>query len=393
MLKHFKVEKFTAKMTDRVGLANLGNTCFLNVVLQALRHSPPINTIFLTEKDIVPREESDRKYLLTAFQILMRDFWTVDAPSGARPSLVPRGFLHSLRVVLRDTDAYWYNPGQQCDAAEALQYILDSLHHAMYRRVRMDVSGTASTEEEHSHMKALKSWGEFFSREYSPIVSNFNGQYQIKITCSNCGNISERYEPWLMLKAPIPGADKVGGPAPTMKACLDSAFEAETIDDYACEKCKSKQRATKTEKISRLPPITILSIKRFTNEGHKVRGLIPWDLDSLDFSPWMAFGRNPFSDSRATNDYMTYAVIEHHGGTQFGHYRMYARHLDNTWAEYDDSSVTPVAPERVITPDSYIAFLMPRTQVEAMNAAMASSIRDIRTSTTGTPIEGGAPVA
>jgi ubiquitin C-terminal hydrolase len=242
----------------------------------------------------------------------------------------------------------------------------------------MEVAGSASTEEERAHERAIKSWAEFFSREYSPIVSNFNGQYQIKITCTKCGHVSERYEPWLMIKAPIPGADVVGGPAPTLDACLDSAFEPESIEDYACETCAGKTTATKAERISRLPPVSIVSIKRFTNAGHKVRGKIPWDLDALDYRPWMAFARDPFSDSREPVVYSTYAVIEHHGSTHGGHYRMFLRHSDNTWHEYDDNSVRPVPPERVITPDSYIALMMPAHKMEAMNTEMDALIRDYR---------------
>jgi len=368
-------------MEDRIGLSNIGNTCFLNVILQALRHSPPINTIFLNERDVVPREESNRKQLLAAFQTLLRDFWTIRAPPGARPSLAPHGFFHSLHTVLRETDDHWYRPGQQCDAAEALQYILDSLHDAMYRRVRMEVSGAAVSNEEQSQVKALTSWSEFFAREYSPIVSNFNGQCQIKITCTACGNISERFEPWLMLKAPIPGADVVGGPAPTMRACLDEAFKSEDIEDYACDKCKCKTRATKSEQISRLPPVTIVTIKRFTNAGHKVRGLIPWDLDSLDFAPWLAFARDPFTNTSYNSEYETFAVIEHHGSTFGGHYRMYARRGAD-WTEYDDSSAIPVSPDRVVTPDSYILLLMPKKSVEHMSASMDAVIGKYRAAVT-----------
>jgi ubiquitin C-terminal hydrolase len=364
-------------MTDRVGLANLGNTCFLNVVLQALRYSPPIATTFLSDKKFHVREDSNRKEILSAFKTLMEDFWTIDAPPGARPSLIPRGFFHSLHTVLRETGDYWYRPGQQCDAAEALQYILDSLHDAMHRRVRMEISGSPSSAEHESQVKAIKSWTDFFGKEYSPIVANFNGQIQNRVVCSECSNVSERYEPWLMIKAPIPGADVVGGPAPTMSACLGSAFEPEKIDDYACDKCKKRVTATKTERISRLPPVTIVSIKRFTNSGHKVRGLIPWDLDALDFSPWRAFDRDPFTDTRDPSVYSTFAVIEHHGSLNGGHYRMFARDGAD-WVCYDDSSVYVVPPDAVITADSYIALMSPKHAAAEMTRSMKDTITDLR---------------
>lgn len=369
-------------MTDRVGLANLGNTCFLNVVLQALRYTPAIGEIFLSNpgSEITPREESKKKELLKAFHTLVQDFWAVQAPPGASPSLVPRGFLYSFHNVLKENEEYWYRPGQQCDAAEALQYILDSLHDALYRRVRMEVAGSASSAEETSQLKAIQSWAEFFGKEYSPIISQFNGQTQIRIICTNCENVSERYEPWLMLKAPIPGGDKVGALAPTLKTCLDSAHEEETIDDYMCDKCKGRHKAKLQHKISKLPGVAIVSLKRFTNMGHKVRGRIEWNLDDVDFAPWMAFERNPFTNSHdSETHYETYAVIEHHGSLHGGHYRMYARESATTWLEYDDSSVRAVPPEHVVTPDSYIALMVPKNTSIRQRNHFRSLVDGIRT--------------
>jgi hypothetical protein len=106
----------------------------------------------------------------------------------------------------------------------------------------------------------------------------------------------------------------------------------------------------------------------------------------MDYSPWMAFHRDPFSDSRDAPVYTTFAVIEHHGSTHGGHYRMYARDLPTAgsgsaaseWSEYDDSSVRTVAPEHVITPDSYIALMIPKAQAATMYGAMRSRISAAR---------------
>jgi len=356
-------------MDTKIGLANLGNTCFLNVILQVLRLSPAIGDMFLKNTVHEPplRKDSKKKDFVIAFRTLIHDFWRKVPDTGTIPSMVPRGFLHALHTTLRETDDDWYQQGQQADAAEALQYVLDSLHDGLSRRVAMDILGEASSEEEESQNKALRSWGAFFAKEYSPIVHHFNGQMQIRIVCSKCNTSSERYEPWLMLKAPIPGADTAGSAIPTMDTCLNSAFAEEVIEDYSCETCKSKQKATIHNKISRLPPVTILTLKRFTNGGQKVRGRIPWDLESLDFAKWTAFRRDPFveEDVDMVTEYKTFAVIEHQGSTRGGHYRMYARQGD-AWNEYDDSSVRTVHPEHVVTADSYIAILLPKETAESM---------------------------
>lgn len=368
-------------LDTRIGLQNLGNTCFLNVVLQALRLCPAVGTIFLAD-DLTPREASKKRDLLPGFQTLMKDFWRRAPALTEHPVMVPRGFLQTLARVLRDTEDDWYHHGQQADAAEALQYVIDALHDASCRRVIMNVRGTAKTAEEHSQLKALESWAQFYSREYSPLVQNFYGQSQVKVTCDTCGTVSERYEPWLMLKAPIPGSEVAGGPAPTLDTCIRAAFAPETIEDYHCDKCKKATRAQMTTQISRLPPFLIVALKRFTNAGHKVRGKIAWNLDSTDFSNVLSFHRNPFGETKLEKEYMTVSVIEHWGSVHGGHYHMHNRQKDK-WYNYDDSTVRQVTPDQVVNDDSYIMIMVPKTNMDDMYSGFQETVNRFRTKETG----------
>jgi ubiquitin C-terminal hydrolase len=121
-----------------------------------------------------------------------------------------------------------------------------------------------------------------------------------------------------------------------------------------------------------------LSIKRFTNEGHKVRGKLAWNLDNFNLGSVLAFTRNPFGEDQTfSSEYETFAVIEHHGSLQGGHYTMYAKQTDK-WQEYDDSSITEVAPDRVVSADSYILFLLPKTEKESMNLSFLQSVQSLR---------------
>jgi ubiquitin C-terminal hydrolase len=161
-----------------------------------------------------------------------------------------------------------------------------------------------------------------------------------------------------MLKVPIPGGDKAGSNVPTFEECMDAAFAAETIPDYVCDKCMSQQTARMTTRISKLPNILLLTFKRFTNAGAKIRGQINWDINNMCLRPWMAFTRCPFSDKPINTAFRTFAVIEHTGSSRGGHYRMFAK--ENQWYECDDETVRAVSAERVVSPDSYVIFAVPQ---------------------------------
>jgi ubiquitin C-terminal hydrolase len=366
-----------AVLATKIGLGNLGNTCFLNSVLQALRLSWPLADLFLPYKSLPIRAESKKKDLLEAFQVLLRDFWRVVPAEGTQPTLIPHGFFHKLRIVLQDTEDDWYRPGQQSDAAEALQYILDSLHDALQRPVRMDVVGSAipASAEEAAQRRAIESWIGFFKKEYSEIVKQFYGQVQIAVQCTECKTVSERYEPWLMLKAPIP----LPG-THTLASCLDAAFAPETLADYQCDTCAKKVAAILRTRISHLPPVTILTLKRFTNTGAKLSGKIAWDLNALDFAPYFAFSYDPITGTGTSATpplYETFAVIEHKGFAQGGHYRMYGKQ-GSVWNEYDDSAVRTVHPDAVVTEDSYILFLMPRATAPQKRVEFSNLVSEFR---------------
>ena len=375
-----------AILDSTVGLTNMGNTCFLNSALQAFLRCADMAAIFLAE-EVPIREESNKKAMVVAFRTLMRDYWAVRAPplsSPSRPSLMPGGFLQSMYTVLHETGDDWHRRGQQSDAAEAIQHILEYLHDGMYSPVEMVIGGDpVTTPAEISQRKALESWIAFHKKEYSPIVETFNGLMQTIVTCSTCGTESERFEPNLMLKPPIPGARAAGGPPPTLIECMEDGFAPEEIPDYHCLRCEKKGMAIKRERIARLPPVQLVAIKRFINLGpqgtiqRKVRGRIPWNLDAFDFSPWCAFSRNPFTAHKESKVYRTEAIIEHHGSMGGGHYLMYNRTSEG-WVQCDDSSVMAVPAESVITEDSYIAIMVPVDTRERDTRRFAASVEALR---------------
>jgi len=359
------------------------------------------------------RADSPMAAFTSAFQVLMRDFWRSTPMANTKPTMVPRGFFQVLRNTLIETDAYWYTPGQQSDAGEAIQYLLDSLHEGLLFEPTMNLRGVALTPEEGSQQKALEAWMHSWSNKvpsafrkgYSPIIKNFYGQTQTCVRCETCGTVSEKFDPWVVLKVPIPGGDVVGAPAPDTPACLKEAFHEESILAYDCTECNKRASiatgaivtsirttATRFDRISKAPSTLILQYKRSifkkeTGTPTKIRCKIATDLDHIDLSPYMAYTRDPFTNRSIAEHppvYEVSAIIEQWGGTHGGHYVSYVRQGE-AWVEYDDSSTGRVDPARVISQDSYLLFMTLKHEAPEARSQFEESIEAFRASL-GTPV-------
>jgi ubiquitin C-terminal hydrolase len=331
------------------GLGNIGNTCYLNSAVQALRYSRPFATYFTSDAWRAHRHPEKKGHALAeeTAGLLTALADTTTSASMVVPAKFVRAFVNFAGEI---NDEIRF--GAQADAAEAIQILLDGLHTQQAREVSMKVRGDAKTPEAAEYIKSLESWSTFFHKEYSPIVENFYGQTRTRIVCTDCHAASTRYEPWGVFKVPIPGAEKAGAPAPTLQACIAAALETETLDDYTCDTCKKKGVARIDHSISRFPSHMVLCLKRFTNTGAKVRARIPYDPDEVDMSEWLAWPTlQPARDAR----YRVYATIEHMGSSRFGHY--VSRTRSDSWLLYDDARCATSPVGGAAGPDTYVLFL------------------------------------
>lgn len=335
------------KANGRVGLANLGQTCYLNSVIQCIRYCPELVSYFINE-NYKRHLKMDRISAPVVVEMadVVKGMWTADV--RFRASMAPRGFINSITRASRDR-AFSTLSGSQEDAGEFLQFLLESLHSGVARSVQMDVVGIAKSNLDESHIKSLESWRDFHKKEYSPIIENFYGQTLTTVTCNRCKTKSNTFEPWAMLKVPVSKDTQ------TINDCITEFLEPEQIPDYQCSNCglDTKGMAIKEHTISKLPPNIIIQLKRFKNNGNKIRGNVTFNLEGTNMSSWLSFP----GTSRNTNPvYTTYGVVEHHGGSRGGHYVNYCRHGDK-WLCYDDTNINVVDSNKVINEDTYIIFM------------------------------------
>ncbi|XP_040836551.1 ubiquitin carboxyl-terminal hydrolase 44 isoform X2 [Ochotona curzoniae] len=367
------------------GLRNLGNTCYMNSVLQVLSHLLIFRQCFLKldlnqwltvtagdkprsykhppatdavacqmnecqEKDIghgrsrhsslssglsggasksrkmeliQPREPSSQ-YISLCHELhtLFQVMW-----SGKWALVSPFAMLHSVWRLIPAFRGY-----AQQDAQEFLCELLDKIQH------ELETTGTSLPALIPSSQRKL-------IKQVLNVVNNiFHGQLLSQVTCLACDNKSNTIEPFWDLSLEFPERYQCNGKDNASQPCLVTEMlakftETEVLEGkiYVCDQCNSKRRrfspkpvilteAQKQLMICHLPQVLRLHLKRFRWSGRNNREKIGVHVgfeEILNMEPYCC-RETLKSLSPECFIYDLSAVVMHHGkGFGSGHYTAY----------------------------------------------------------------------
>lgn len=338
------------------GLVNVGNTCFFNSALQCLSNTVPLTKYFLSGsyKDSLDESKIQKK-LVRSYVNLLTNMW---APQNSSKVKVvnPSEFRNVFIAFIARFRGY-----AQQDSHECLIFLIETMHQALEEEVDINITGTPHTERDKMIHEAFKSWKNYLhSNKYSIFVDLFQGQLYSKVECLNCNTVSNTYDPFSYLQLPIP-LDSKG--STSIFKCLDLYSKGETLDgdnSYYCDNCKARHQANKQITIWGSPKYLIIQLKRFLygqmingrSVSGKINGLVNAPIHNLDLRPYV----DGVSPTKGLPIYDLYAVCNHSGGLSGGHYFAYCKNINDKWYNFNDSSVSEIAENTVISPSAYLLF-------------------------------------
>uniref|UniRef100_A0A672MSA5 Ubiquitin carboxyl-terminal hydrolase n=1 Tax=Sinocyclocheilus grahami TaxID=75366 RepID=A0A672MSA5_SINGR len=312
------------------GLRNLGNTCFMNAILQSLSN-------------------------IQVFSCYFKELPSVALRSGKTAG---RRMYHtrsqgdsSVLILLR------------IDRLDVLSQCPDS--------VKRSRDGTCV-----GLFNNVERFFVLFRNGTSTIVTSvFGGVLQNEVYCLICGTESRKFDPFLDLSLDIPRQfrikttkDQEPRPTCTLNDCLRSFTDLEELDEtelYMCHKCKKRQKSTKKFWIQKLPKVLCLHLKRFHWTAflrNKIDTYVEFPKRGLDMKSYLLEPENSLPE-RCLYDLS--AVVVHHGsGIGSGHYTAYGLH-EGQWYHFNDSTVTLVSEEAVLKAKAYILFYTEHTDQES----------------------------
>ena len=201
-----------------VGLTNIGNTCYGNAVLQALRHQVDF-TIFLLQgvhTDLIKKKpQSEKTKLLEVYADLVKTLWSSDRGVASTREL----WRHMIPAAMKAGVGQLRMPIAH-DAHEFLVFLLDQFHEGLAEQVHMKLSTPSNTDVK----GALEFWKQSFEKTYSPLVEIVFGIQRKSVKCS-CSYESITWESLNMVKVSVPSK----GPVKLLDLMVD---EAEEIERY-----------------------------------------------------------------------------------------------------------------------------------------------------------------
>ena len=328
------------------GLTNIGNTCYGNAVIQALRHQVDLTLFFLqgNHKGLLKKKPaSDQTRMVESYGELIFQTWSAEAKIvNTRP------FWSQMIPVAMKNGFEQFRAPIAHDAHEFLMLLMDTFHEALAETMTFRKPPTNPIIK-----GALDFWRASFEKKYSPLVELVFGIQHKCVKCTSCNTENTSWETMNTTELCVQKSD---GPVKLLDLMSSTIYthgtsDQDVIDEYACEKCKPvRTKAIVTRSLWRLGNWVIIVLKRNENSGRRINTHVDIPLTTT-FSPMF----HPASEEPSARDaYDLFAAVHHHGFSGGGHYTCHAKHsVTGKWIHYDDERAYPVETPR-LDPSTYI---------------------------------------
>jgi ubiquitin carboxyl-terminal hydrolase 8 len=327
------------------GLANLGNTCFINSCMQIISHTYELNDFLNDEKYKKKLKNICDSALLLEWDNLRLLLWSSNC------IVAPNKFLNTIHKIAKIKDRDMFTGYSQNDLPEFLLFIIDLFHNSISREIKMTISGAVVNETDKIAVQCFEMIKNMYSKEYSEIWNLFYGVHVSEITDLETGKpVKITPEPYFIIDLPIPLKNK----SPTLIDCFEKYVEGEILDgDNAWYNEETKQKINIKKKILfwSLPNILVIDLKRFNERNQKSQILVTFPLDDLDLTNYV------IGYKKESYHYDLYGVCNHSGGVLGGHYTAYIKNANGKWYHFNDTSVTEVeSQDSVVSTKAYCLF-------------------------------------
>lgn len=292
------------------GLANIGNTCSINTLVQCISHCPTFLKFILHNTDVNITKFDNRKYsVYMELKDILTHMWINNN------SLIPRRFIEAFYESIGNS----YTFGEQLDFTEMWMLLLDNI--MIETHLATNIPEYKTNTGRILQKKVEDSLDIFFKNSNSPLINIFQGSHIQQITCDKCNHKTHLVEP--LAFSHINHSNIFEG--------LQNILETQKIKEWKCEKC-NHDTGSKFIRFWKLPKVWMVVLQRYTLD---TKTSIPIDIPLI-----IPVDPNTELSSVSNFHYELKSIANHHGSIDSGHYTAICKNENGIWCHYNDLQIS-----------------------------------------------------
>lgn len=302
------------------GLANIGNTCYINTFIQCIGH------VTCLREWIV--HHNHRGEFTKELQDVLRRMWK------QQQSLLPRRFVHCVQST------FGFGVHEQHDINELLMLCFDKIAQDDNSDA-LCISDIACTDAKNDNIRKLcimatDAWKKYHPKGFRQWSLFTEGLQVQQVQCQNCKTCFHNFDPFTTINIDLEDTDTV---IHLSDRVFGHYFNTEQLDEWKCDHCKSTQLSEKVVRMWKMPRVFGVVLKRFrycSKRGAYVKIRAPVSIPHV-----LEFGKKQVLSGDSCS-YQLRSIALHHGSMGMGHYTCIGK-VDDEWYHYDDMNVSKIA--------------------------------------------------
>ena len=349
--KHSKNKNIFCNQTDsheirvnfiyppKIGLENIGATCYMNSTLQCFCHIEQFVKYFKYSKHVISMVKDNKNSLTSSFKLLIEELWPNNYnESYSKKYYSPKEFKNKISEMNPLFKGIAPN-----NAKDLVNFIITTLHQELNKAKKIDNNNNNANLDQRNQQIMFNNFVQNFSRENQSIISDLFYGINCNITqCSNCNSNIYNYLIYFSLVFPLEEVRKfknnnILNNVVNIYDCFDFDRKVDLLygdNSMYCAYCKQATNCKMCTCLITGPEILILLLNREKGSEFNVKLNF---MEDLDLSNYIQFNNTGVK-------YKLIGVITHIGEFSLsGHFIAFCKDpISQSWNKYNDTIVSEV---------------------------------------------------